>query len=229
MAKIKKVKDVKPRVPVIISQIDPEANSKAIVISHIPFGFFEKELLSYFSQFGKVDRVRVARNKKASFLILISTFCFTGFTGNHKGWAFVLFKDCEVAQLAAEAMNGYLMYEKRLECKVIKNKNFPRCLLKGPRLIPPPVKGARTKQHALKMNKVQSECCEKKSEKRMLRKLRVRKKKLSALGYQLPTVAGLPKEKLMTPTPAKEIDTLRVTEVKSENIKENVMSKPSTQ
>lgn len=47
-------------------------------------------------------------------LLLLTVFYFQ--TGNHKGWAFVLFTDSEVAQLAAEAMDGYLMFEKRLEC-----------------------------------------------------------------------------------------------------------------
>lgn len=45
-------------------------------------------------------------------------------TGNHKGWAFVLFTDYEVAQLAAEAMDGYLMFEKRLECGSLCNACF---------------------------------------------------------------------------------------------------------
>lgn len=45
---------------------DAARSTEAIKISHIPFGFFETELLKYFSQFGRVRRVRVARNKKVS-------------------------------------------------------------------------------------------------------------------------------------------------------------------
>lgn len=39
-------------------------------------------------------------------------------TGNAKGWAYILFANSDVAQIAAEAMDGYLMYEKRLTCKI---------------------------------------------------------------------------------------------------------------
>lgn len=38
--------------------------SAVLRLSHIPFGFFEKELDAYFKQFGNVVRVRVLRNKK---------------------------------------------------------------------------------------------------------------------------------------------------------------------
>lgn len=39
-------------------------------------------------------------------------------TGNHKGWAYVAFDDPDVAQIAAEAMDGYLMFNQRITCKV---------------------------------------------------------------------------------------------------------------
>ena len=41
-----------------------EQKSSVLRLSPIPYGFFEKELHGYFSQFGKVLRVRVLRNKK---------------------------------------------------------------------------------------------------------------------------------------------------------------------
>lgn len=56
--------------------VDPEGNSKAVVIKHIPFGFFEKELLNYFLQFGTVQRVRVARNKKVCLFFTTKKFQF---------------------------------------------------------------------------------------------------------------------------------------------------------
>ena len=43
-----------------------EKNSAVIRLEHIPYGFFERELKGYFSQFGKIRRVRVLRNKKVS-------------------------------------------------------------------------------------------------------------------------------------------------------------------
>ncbi|CAG9530386.1 unnamed protein product [Cercopithifilaria johnstoni] len=171
--------------------IDPEGSSKAIVIKHIPFGFFEKELLEYFLQFGAVRR-----------------------TGNHKGWAFVLFTDSEVAQLAAEAMDGYLMFEKRLECKIIKNKNFPPCLCKGPRIIPPRLKYGGRKRHANKLNRIQSGWCEEAAEKRLLKKIKIRGNKFTELGYQMPPIVGLSETKQITAVKS-ETSPMKAKEVKS--------------
>ncbi|VDK49332.1 unnamed protein product [Gongylonema pulchrum] len=62
MGKVKK--SVEADASASSSKYDPEANSKAIMIRHIPYGFFEKELKSYFSQFGNIRRVRLPRNRK---------------------------------------------------------------------------------------------------------------------------------------------------------------------
>merc|ERR1719427_397725 len=39
-------------------------NSGVIFLGDVPHGFYEKEMKRFFSQFGKVDRIRVARNKR---------------------------------------------------------------------------------------------------------------------------------------------------------------------
>ncbi|XP_037092984.1 MKI67 FHA domain-interacting nucleolar phosphoprotein-like [Pollicipes pollicipes] len=75
-----------------------------IYITHIPHGFYEDEMSGFFSQFGKVLRVCVARSSK---------------TGNSKGYGYVQFMDQEVAKIAAETMNNYLMFEKIVKCKVL--------------------------------------------------------------------------------------------------------------
>uniref|UniRef100_A0A915PWC2 RRM domain-containing protein n=1 Tax=Setaria digitata TaxID=48799 RepID=A0A915PWC2_9BILA len=191
-------------------EADAESNSRAILIRHIPFGFFEKEILKYFLQFGNVRRVRVPRNKK---------------TGNHKGWAFVLFTDHVVAQLAAEAMDGYLMFEKRLECKVIKNKNFPPCLRKGPRIIPPPLKNATRKLHARKLNKKQSGWCEEAAKERLLKNMKIRGNKFAKLGYQLPLIASCSEaQQVMFVT--NEGSPLKAEEIKSEDTEIKIQCKP---
>ena len=38
-------------------------------------------------------------------------------TGNSKGFGYVQFLEEEVAKIAAETMNNYLMFEKILKCK----------------------------------------------------------------------------------------------------------------
>lgn len=66
----------------------------------------------YFSQFGKVTRVRVSRSKK---------------TGKAKHYAFVEFQHVEVAKIAADAMDGYFMLTQRIICKVLPaNKVHPK-------------------------------------------------------------------------------------------------------
>lgn len=43
------------------------AGRGAIYVGHIPHGFFEEQMKKFFSQFGQVTRVRLARSKKANF------------------------------------------------------------------------------------------------------------------------------------------------------------------
>lgn len=83
---------------------------------HIPHGFFEKQLLGYFAQFGKVTRVRLSRNKK---------------TGKYKHYAFVEFQHPEVAVIAAETMNGYMMFTQKLVCRVVPVSEQHPLLFKG--------------------------------------------------------------------------------------------------
>jgi nucleolar protein 15 len=76
-----------------------------VYIKHLPHGFQEEQLRSYFSQFGVVTRVRLARSVK---------------TLGSKGYAFIEFRYPEVASIAAEAMNNYLMFK-----TIIKTRYIP--------------------------------------------------------------------------------------------------------
>ncbi len=75
-----------------------------VYIGHLPHGFYEEELKSYFSQYGQVLAVKVARSKK---------------TAKSKGYAFVQFKYPEVATIVAETMNGYMLMGKILDSRVL--------------------------------------------------------------------------------------------------------------
>ena len=75
-----------------------------LYVGHIPHGFYEEQMRGVFSQFGPVSRLRLARNKK---------------TGRSKHYAFVEFKQREVAEVVAKAMNGYLLFSKILVAKVV--------------------------------------------------------------------------------------------------------------
>lgn len=70
-----------------------------IYLGHIPHGFYEEEMRSFFSQFGIVTRVKLCRSEK---------------TGRSKGYGYVEFLHPEVAKIAAETMNNYLMFKRRV-------------------------------------------------------------------------------------------------------------------
>lgn len=75
-----------------------------VFIKHLPHGFFEEQLKNYFEQFGKVTRLRLGRSRR---------------TGGSKGYAFVEFEYPEVAEVAAETMDNYLMFKKVVKAAYI--------------------------------------------------------------------------------------------------------------
>uniref|UniRef100_A0A1Y1MPF7 RRM domain-containing protein n=1 Tax=Photinus pyralis TaxID=7054 RepID=A0A1Y1MPF7_PHOPY len=82
----------------------PRKQHGFVYLGHIPHGFYEEEMRSYFGQFGKVINVRLYRSPR---------------TGKSQGYAFIEFEHSEVAKIAAETMDNYLMFKKRLEAKFV--------------------------------------------------------------------------------------------------------------
>ncbi|XP_015591733.1 MKI67 FHA domain-interacting nucleolar phosphoprotein-like [Cephus cinctus] len=109
---ILKKKKVEPKVEVIKKVIkqgkDLRRKTKIpvgiVYIGHIPHGFYEEQMKDYFSQFGKVTRVRVARSKK---------------NGRSRGYGYVEFAHPEVAEIAAKTMNNYLMCGRLIKANYI--------------------------------------------------------------------------------------------------------------
>lgn len=87
-----------------------------IYLGNIPHGFYEDEMKGYFSQFGKVTNLRLARSKN---------------TGNSKGFGFIEFQEPEVAKIAAETMNNYLMCKRLLKAKFIAPEEQHEFYFKG--------------------------------------------------------------------------------------------------
>lgn len=89
-----------------------EKRERAIVyVGHIPFGLFEPQLKEYFSQFGKILRVKLSRSKK---------------NGHSRGYAFIEFESMEVAQIAASTMNNYIIFKRSLKCHVLPKESIHR-------------------------------------------------------------------------------------------------------
>ncbi|CDO96426.1 unnamed protein product [Kluyveromyces dobzhanskii CBS 2104] len=78
--------------------------SGILYISRLPQGFKERELSKYFSQFGDLKQVRLARNKK---------------TGNSRHYAFLEYINKDDAVVAQDTMNNYLIMGHLLKVKVL--------------------------------------------------------------------------------------------------------------
>merc|ERR1712224_631319 len=87
-----------------------------IYLGHIPKGFFEPQMRKYFEQFGEVSRLRLSRSKR---------------NAHSKGYAFIEFKDEEVAQIVADTMSKYLLFGKTLVCHVVPKEKVHKNLFKG--------------------------------------------------------------------------------------------------
>lgn len=82
-----------------------DSDEKGVIyVGHLPYGFVEEGLQGYFAQFGDVLRVKIMRSKK---------------TARSKGYGFVEFSDRNVAKIAVQAMDGYMMYGTRLVCRLL--------------------------------------------------------------------------------------------------------------
>ncbi|KAH6569480.1 hypothetical protein BASA83_009908 [Batrachochytrium salamandrivorans] len=95
---------------------NPKAEPGVVYLGHVPHGFYEAEMMSYFSQFGEVTRLRLSRNKK---------------TGRSKHYAFIEFKDAEVAKIVSDTMNNYLMFNQIIKCKLVAAEKLHVDTFKG--------------------------------------------------------------------------------------------------
>ncbi|XP_050404841.1 MKI67 FHA domain-interacting nucleolar phosphoprotein-like isoform X2 [Patella vulgata] len=139
-----------------------------IYLGHIPHGFYETEMKSFFSQFGRVTRLRLSRSKK---------------TGNSKGYAFIEFEDAEVAEIAAETMNNYLMFERLLKCQVVTSeKVHPGLFIGSHRSFSKP---KSTNISIVRHNSTKSVAKEKKLKLKAISKQQKKLAKLAELGVKL--------------------------------------------
>jgi len=84
-----------------------------ILIKNFPHGFYEKQMFDYFSQFGEVTRLKIARSRK---------------TGNPKNYGFIEFQFEDVGKIAAETMNNYLMFDHIVKCTLLPEEKVPKNL-----------------------------------------------------------------------------------------------------
>jgi len=114
----------------------PKQNRGVVYLGHIPNGFLEPQMLKYFSQFGKVSKMRLSRSKK---------------TGGSKGYAFIEFQEESVAKIVAQTMNKYLLFEKTLVCEFMPKEKCHKDLFKGYRTV---VQDRRAERRAKELQRV---------------------------------------------------------------------------
>lgn len=177
---IKKTKHIVKKAPKAVEKKDAE--SGVIFISHLPHGFYDRELKAFFSQFGKLSRVSVPRSEK---------------TGAVCGYGYLEFHVPDVAKIAAQTMNGYLVKGKILKCQYVpqervSEKMFPKQIY-NPQNCP---KAKRREAAIQKMNRILSQEEKDKKMKRLKKKYVKRLRELGKEGV-LVALNGMPNHKRM--------------------------------
>lgn len=152
-----------------------------IRLSGLPYGFFERELYSYFSQFGVVTRLKLIRSKK---------------TGGSRGYAYIEFEDEDVARIASETMNGYLMFRSLIKSRLMDRQKIDTDKLfqnwKRVFTVKTP------KQKRASHNRLRSQEQLEKSNQRRTKKMKKQQEKLAAAGIKYDLTDFIPLKALKT-------------------------------
>jgi nucleolar protein 15 len=93
-----------------------DMESRVVYLGRIPHGFYEVEMSSYFSQFGRITRLRLSRNPR---------------TGASRHYAFIEFESAAVARIVAQTMHNYLLMGHLLQCRVVPRVDVHADTFKG--------------------------------------------------------------------------------------------------
>nr|ABK23784.1 unknown [Picea sitchensis] len=149
-----------------------------LYIGHIPHGFFEDQMRGFFSQFGAIKRLRISRNRK---------------TGKSKHYGFIEFESPAVAEIVADCMHNYLLFEHILKVQLVPPEKIHPQLWNGSNRKFKPLKWQR-----IQMKHHNRERTAKEQDhlmKAILKKDAKRRKKIEAAGieYDYPDITdGLP-------------------------------------
>lgn len=141
--------------------------SGVVYISHIPHGFYEKQMQAFFKQFGSVKNLRIGRSKK---------------TGASRGFAFVEFTYAAVAKIVADTMNNYLMFNKLMKCELIPQERVSHKIFAG-KINPLKPPGLMARRAAKKLQNSSTLTQEKRTEK-VEKKLRKFNKQMETAGIK---------------------------------------------
>ncbi|KAF5742567.1 RNA-binding (RRM/RBD/RNP motifs) family protein isoform 1 [Tripterygium wilfordii] len=165
-----------------------ENGDTVIYIGGIPHGFYETEMegmqqtyaitvvaTAYFSQFGKIKRLRIARNKK---------------TVKSKHFGFIEFEAPGVAEIVADCMHNYLLFEHLLQVHVIPPEHVHPKLWRGYNYKRTPLDWGQIERKRQNKERTLDEC--KKLAENTLKRDRKRRKRIESAGieYECPEIVG---------------------------------------
>lgn len=105
-----------------------------VYLGHIPQGFYEPQMRTFFAQFGEITRLRLSRSKK---------------NARSRGYAFIEFKEESVAKIVADTMNKYLLFERQLVAHLVpREKQHPQIFKNWKKRMPNWTNQRRRKERA---------------------------------------------------------------------------------
>ncbi|EEP80783.1 predicted protein [Uncinocarpus reesii 1704] len=186
-----------------------------VYVGRIPHGFYEHEMRAYFSQFGEIKYLRLARNRT---------------TGRSRHHGFIQFASESVAKIVADTMNNYLMFGHILKCRVMENPH-PQ-IWKGANRRFKKVPWNQIEKKQLEAPRTRAQWSKKigKEESKRLAKV----EKLKAIGYELdlPTLTSvddIPVQKTLAEAEQNAIDNDTTEAPKAIEAPAKGMEKPSKQ
>lgn len=85
-----------------------EQTTGVLYVAHLPWGTNEALIKKYFEQFGTISRFILPRSKH---------------TGRIKGYSFIEYESMEIAKIAANTMNNFILFDRIIKCDVISDKS----------------------------------------------------------------------------------------------------------
>lgn len=147
-------------------KVDKNKHKRGVIyVGRLPHGLYEKEMQKYFDQFGDITRLRISRNKK---------------TGKSKHYGFIEFADKEVARIASEAMNNYLVFGHMLQVHVVPEANVHEELFAGHHVQYKPLPHTLISRHRHDAPKTKDQWA--KLEAKQKKRVQARKQKLAEAG-----------------------------------------------
>uniref|UniRef100_A0AAV1U1I5 RRM domain-containing protein n=1 Tax=Peronospora matthiolae TaxID=2874970 RepID=A0AAV1U1I5_9STRA len=170
-SKMQRKKDATARSQQKTDEKTKDQVSNVIYLGRIPHGFYEKQMMGFFKQFGVVRRIRLSRNKR---------------TGNSKHYAFIQFDEPEVAQIVADTMNQYRLFDHTLSCHVLPPHAVHERMFVGANTEFKPLPRAAINRNRHNAEKTYEQTVA--NTKRLVAKERQKRKVLKALGvdYEFP-------------------------------------------